>query len=97
MQNGLFEQVKDHVLSCKYANRLEETDALFHSILNEEAIDAIYKFNSREWLEENDSDENTWSKKIYKHSKLKNKVCGIIHFYKTGNTCKGSYYLNMQL
>ena len=51
-----FEQVKDHVL-LKFANRLEETDALFHSILNEEIINAIVNLIPGKWLEENDSDE----------------------------------------
>ncbi|HEY2726650.1 MAG TPA: HipA family kinase, partial [Parafilimonas sp.] len=42
-----FEQVKDHVL-LKYANELTETDELFHSILNNEKIDAIVSLISGE-------------------------------------------------
>lgn len=51
-----FEQVKDHVL-LKYASRLEDVDALFHTILNDEIIDAIVELIPSAWLEENDSDE----------------------------------------
>jgi hypothetical protein len=57
-----FEQVKDHVL-LKYAGKLEMTDALFHSILTSEKIEAIVGLIPDEWLQENDSDDTPGEKR----------------------------------
>ena len=57
-----FEQVKDHVL-FKYAANLKETDALFHSILSDEKIDAIVSLIPDEWLQENDSEQTAEEKR----------------------------------
>lgn len=51
-----FEQVKDHVL-LKYAAKLEMVDTLFHTILNNETIEAIVGLVPDEWLVEMDSDD----------------------------------------
>jgi HipA-like protein len=57
-----FEQVKDHVL-LKYASKLKETDALFHSILSDEKIDSIVSLIPGEWLQEKDSEQTAEEKK----------------------------------
>jgi HipA-like protein len=60
-----FEQVKDHVL-LRYAGELKSTNELFHSILNDEKIDAIVSLISDEWLQENDSKQTAEEKrKVY--------------------------------
>lgn len=51
-----FEQVKDHVL-LKHAAKLEATDALFHTMLNDEIIEAIVNLIPDDWLIDMDSDE----------------------------------------
>jgi hypothetical protein len=57
-----FEQVKDHVL-LKYAGRLDEVDALFHTILSAEIIDSIVALIPDEWLQENDSSQTAEEKR----------------------------------
>ncbi|MEP6465129.1 MAG: HipA family kinase [Parafilimonas sp.] len=60
-----FELVKDHVL-LKYATELQSTNELFHSILNNEKIDAIVSLIPDEWLQENDSTQTAEEKrKVY--------------------------------
>lgn len=52
-----FALIKDHVLLSK-ATKLDETDALFRSILTEENINLIVDLIPREWLDWEDADEN---------------------------------------
>ncbi len=57
-----FEQVKDHVL-LRYAARLDDVNKLYHTILNDEIIDAIVALIPAEWLMENDSTQTPEEKR----------------------------------
>lgn len=76
-----FEQVKDHVL-LKYASKLKEADAFFHTLLSDETIDAIVDLIPSEWLTENDTDETPETKRNIYTTFLKTRFAASAIFIK---------------